>query len=160
MKFQGKKVYFGLLRKSGKDPRGHLSQRQKETSKRLPHHCHNQQQKQTVSEIQAESASSCWYQRWWRNWTWNFQFKPELLEWSQSDPNSMTTRVSRKWLIYRFPSISDNSITLHNNKMFKDLKDGGPRTNMIEVITKREQADKTEVISIDIIINITDTLNT
>ena len=31
---------------------------------------------------------------------------------------------------------------------------------MIEVITKREQADKTEVISIDIIINITDTLNT
>ena len=27
--------------------------------------------------------------------------------------------------------------------MFKDLKDGGPRTNMIEVITKREQADKT-----------------
>lgn len=44
--------------------------------------------------------------------------------------------------------------------MFKDLKDGGPQTNMIEVITKREQADKTEVISIDIIINITDTLNT
>ena len=44
--------------------------------------------------------------------------------------------------------------------MFKDLKDGGPRTNMIEVITKREQADKTEVISTDIIINITDTLNT
>ena len=44
--------------------------------------------------------------------------------------------------------------------MFKDLKDGGPRTNMIEVITNREQADKTEVISIDIIINITDTLNT
>jgi len=31
---------------------------------------------------------------------------------------------------------------------------------MIEAITKREQADKTEVISIDIIINITDTLNT
>lgn len=44
--------------------------------------------------------------------------------------------------------------------MFKDVKDRGPRTNMIEAITKREQADKTEVISIDIIINITDTLNT
>ena len=31
---------------------------------------------------------------------------------------------------------------------------------MIEVITKREYADKTEVISINIVINITDTLNT
>lgn len=72
----------------------------------------------------------------------------------------MTTTVSTKWLIYRFPSISDNSIALHNNKVFKDLKDGRPRTNMIEVITKREYTDKTEVISINIVINITDTLNT
>ena len=137
MKFQGKKGLLWAVEKTRKGSErttepdtGDIQ----ETPTPLP-----QSTAETECEWgQAEWASGCWDQHWRRDWTWNFQFKPELLEWSQSDPNSMTTRVRRKWLIYRFPSISGNSIILHNNEMFKDLKDGRPRSNMIEVITKRE----------------------